>query len=174
VSPDEHELSSPGEDNPLHRMMERAGEQVDVLGTLHDDLALLKRRYLLFARVMLASCTALAAIAIAALVIGIGLIGDVTTATSRIKTTANTASDAAAAIQIVSAQNRQLINRLDTVAKQAQRNGARTDATQCRDIEDLKRRIRSVLEQSPAGTRFLGTFRRERCSALPNAKVVTP
>lgn len=156
----------------LQKMLEDSGTKVAVLTTLHDDLQAIKDQQVRFARRMLTVCGALAFVAIAALAIGIVLIGDVREAQRN-------AASATAGLTIVTAQNRNFIDGLDEVARKAQENGATTSKQQCGELEKLKAAIRAVIRSSPQGRTAaadvaVNRFKRRDCDKLPNAKPVAP
>lgn len=167
---DEPDLSE--NQNYLQRMLEDAGSKVTVLTTLHEDLQAIKDQQIRFARRMLTVCAMLALVAIAALAIGIFLIGDVRDAQRN-------AASATAGLTIVTGQNRAFIDGLDEVARKAQENGAATSKQQCGELEKLKAAIRAVIRSSPQGRSIaadvaVNRFKRRDCDKLPNAKPVAP
>lgn len=96
---------------------------------------------------------------------------------------AQSANEATHQLSLFTAQNRLLISRLDSVAKQAQENGRETSRVQCREIEKVKSQIRAVILASPATgnaqqetlrAQALDRFKKRSCNQLPNAKVVKP
>lgn len=160
------------DDEFLQRMMEDAGRKVDVLTTLHDDLAAVRAGYVRFSRKMLVIISILAAIAITALVLSYRLIDDV-------RVQGDKTSELTAGLTLITTQNRDLIAGLDRVAKEAQLAGARTSREQCSEIEKLKTAIRAVIRSSPQGRSAAADvaaarFARKRCNRLPNAKPVSP
>lgn len=153
----------------LHRLLENLGSATGVLRDLREYLERMEARDRRFVRL----------IARAGVIFAFGMVVALVVTSCEVRQT-NAATQRA---DDLVHDNRQLIRRLEVVAVQAQRNGAKADLRQCRQIEALKTRLRAILylaaaqrggRQTPSLHRALRLLRRESCAHLPNAAPVTP
>jgi hypothetical protein len=149
-----------GELDPLHQLMEAEAEATDVLVGIDRRIRSIGHR--------------LIAVIVVFTVVGGVALKLAVDAASKASKAADAAQVATGQLTIISATNKDLIDRLGTVAKQAQANGARADAIQCKEIERLKVPIRLVLTRAGADKETINLFKRKKCSRLPNAVVVNP
>lgn len=158
----------------LHRLLESLGNASGVLLDLRIYLERLDARDRRFVRLILRASVIFALGMIAAFVVTGCEVRDADTA-------ASSAKRAAARADALISENRQLIDRLEVVAIDAQRQGAEADRKQCRQIEVLKGRLRAILRlagaqrgRTPSLRRALELLKEENCTDLPNARPVTP
>lgn len=154
----------------LQDLLERVGDQVDVLRNLNIIADALEGRHLRLAKGLVIMVAVATIFNVGALFWSENQVSEIHETQNEIQ---NTAEQSRKEARHFGSTNRSLIRRLERVAVQAQMNGARADRIQCREIERLKRPIRIVLREVEAD-RFLPLFKPKKCSALPNAKVVKP
>lgn len=97
------------EHDPLHKLMERVGEQVDILSDMEQDLACIREDYRRVVRRLLIGGTIMALFVAASLAMTGFLMRD-------IRQTATQAAANTASLKVYGRENRRLIRRLEMVA----------------------------------------------------------
>lgn len=162
------------EKSHLHELLEQLGIKIDVLKNLEATLLHIENRYVSLGRVILFGSTVIAVAVVLSLALGGIALNSVSTAQHDALDAALRADTATAQLQIVSSENRTLIKRLEEVALDAQLQGRRTDEQQCREINSLRKTIRSILVLRERSRYLAERFRDKNCNKLPNMKPVTP
>ncbi len=158
----------------LHDLLEQLGINIDILKDLESTLQNIEQRYAMVGFKMLFGGAVIAVAVAVSIALG-GIALNVVSDAQKTSFDAATRADAATVrLATVTEENRGLIRRLESVAAGAQERGRKTDLLQCRELNELRSIIRTVLRMRGRSQDLVNRFKSKDCSMLPNRDPVTP